>query len=269
MLMLCLVIASATQIHAQENPAREAVNPVAAPTDGETKSVIPTSPTEMVLALRWWAIPFGIATLIAVWFGTERFVVLRKARVIPKPFVERFLMHLREGNLEAEEALELCQENDSPVSHVFAHGVRKWGKPSVEVEQAIIDGGERQVSQLRKHLRILNGVATICPYIGLLGTVWGMIDAFNGIAGGETIGGTEKLAAGIALALLTTAVGLVIAIPALIMYMFLTGRIDKLVMEMDDLGQQVVHCISAEAIEGLTPRVAPRTKNAAKRKEAG
>ncbi len=216
------------------------------------RSVIPTTPTEAVAALKWWGIPFGIATFIAIWFSTERLVVLRRARVIPKPFVERFLHHLREGTIDPEEALQLCDDNGSPVAQIFAHGVRKWGKPSVEVEQAIIDGGERQVSELRKHLRVVNGVATVSPLLGLLGTVWGMIEAFNGIAGSQAMGKPEELAAGIALALLTTAAGLVIAIPSLIIYMYLSGRVDTLVMEMDKLAQEVVYSISAEALHDRT-----------------
>ena len=219
-----------------------------------SRNVIPTNAAETIYALNWWSIPFGLATLLAVWFSTERLVVLRKGRVIPKPFVERFLAHLSEGQLEPQEALDLCAENGSPVAMIFAHGIRKWGKPSVEVEQAIIDGGERQVSQLRTHLRVINGIATICPLIGLLGTVWGMIVAFNGMASGTSLESPEQLAAGIALALLTTAVGLVIAIPCLIIYMYLTGRVDQLVMEMDELGQQLVHAISAEALQGLSPQ---------------
>lgn len=224
--------------------------PAAAQPDDDlpTGNVIPTNPSEAVAALNWWGIPFGIATIICLWFSTERLVVLRKARVIPKPFVERFLHHLREGTIEPEEAIELCEENGSPVARIFAHGVRKWGKPSVEVEQAIIDGGERQVSELRKHLRVLNGVATVSPLIGLLGTVWGMIEAFNGIASSAAMGSPEKLAAGIALALLTTAAGLMIAIPSLIIYMYLSGRVDRLVMDMDRLAQEVVYSISAEAL---------------------
>jgi biopolymer transport protein ExbB len=131
---------------------------------------------------------------------------------------------------------------------VLAHGVRKWGKPSVEVEQAIIDGGERQVGQLRSYLRVLNGAATVGPLLGLLGTVWGMVDSFNTIAMKAAMGKAEDLAAGIGLALLTTVVGLLIAIPSLVMYMYLAGRVDSLVMEMDAIAQELVDFISAEGI---------------------
>ncbi|NOX55826.1 MAG: MotA/TolQ/ExbB proton channel family protein [Planctomycetes bacterium] len=220
---------------------------------------IPTNPTEIILELRWWIVPFVLASIIAVWFAIERLVVLRRSRVIPRPFVERFLQHLEQGLLDPTSALELCEQNGSPVAAVFAHGVRKWGKPSVEVEQAIIDGGERQISQLRKHLRVLNGVATVTPLLGLLGTVVGMIKAFNDIAVAGAMGRPDQLAVGIAIALLTTAFGLAIAIPSLIMYMYLAGRVDTLVAEMDFLAQNVVQLICAEALAGGSIPVARKT----------
>ena len=198
---------------------------------------------------------FLSASIIAVWFAIERLVVLRKGRVIPRPFVARFIQHLEQRKLESKQALKLCEENGSPIAVIFAHGVRKWGKPSVEVEQAIIDGGERQVSQLRKHLRVLNGVATVSPLIGLLGTVIGMIISFNDIATSNAMGNPQQLANGIAMALFTTAIGLTIAIPTLITYTYLAGRIDSLVMEMDLLSQNVVNLISAEGL--ASPPAAP------------
>jgi biopolymer transport protein ExbB len=217
------------------------------------KNVIPTTPTEMIIALHYWSIPFILCTLIVVSFSVERLVMLRRGRVIPKPFVDRFLLLVQEGKLSPDEALELCIENNSPIAQIFEHGVKKWGKPSVEVEQAIIDGGERQVGHLRKHLRWLNGISNITPLIGLLGTVWGLIESFNTLAITKGAAGTEGLASGMAVALLTTAVGLGIAIPSLVIYMYFAGRIDKLVMDMDDLAQILVNSISAESLQGLTP----------------
>jgi biopolymer transport protein ExbB len=215
---------------------------------------LPTTVIELFQALGIWTIPFGIVTVVAVWVSVDRIVELRRGRVIPKPFVQRFLRLLDAGELDPAEALQICEENDSPIAHIFAHGIRKWGKPSVEVEQAIIDGGERQVSALRKHLRILNGVATISPLLGLLGTVWGMLLAFRDVSHKTSAGGMEQLGADIGLALVATAAGLIIAIPSLSIYMFLTARIDSLVMEMDDLSQKVVHCVSAEALADRSVR---------------
>lgn len=230
-----------------ENAGDAATGTAAAPAKSELKT-IPNDFVGVMLALGWFLLPFFICSVIAVWFVIERMVVLRENRVIPRAFVDRFLQLLEQNKLDAETALKLCDQNASPVASVFAHGIRKWGKPSVEVEQAIIDGGERQVSQLRKHLRVINGVATVSPLFGLLGTVVGMIEAFNQIATSQAAGKAEQLAAGIALALLTTAVGLLIAIPCLTIYMYLAGRVDNLVMQMDDLAQRVVNLISLEGL---------------------
>lgn len=220
---------------------------------------IPRHPMEVLDALGPFLYPLGLTSIIVVWFSIERLVVLRRGRVIPRPFVRRFFDHLEEGKLDPKSALKLCEESGSPIAYIFAHGLRKWGKSSVEVEQAIIDGGERQVSQLRKHLRVLNGASTVAPLLGLLGTVVGMIESFNTIATKSAMGKSEELAAGIGLALLTTAVGLMIAIPALIMYMYLSGRVDALVIEMDGLAQELVDLISAE---GLAEQARNGPKNA-------
>jgi biopolymer transport protein ExbB len=182
--------------------------------------------------------------LLAVVF--ERAVSLRPGRVIPGPFVKRFLHQLREGELDPADALSLCEENGSPVAGVFAAAIRKWGRASVEVEQAILDSGERAANELRRYLRVLNGIATVSPLLGLLGTVFGIIRSFNSIATASAMGRPELLANGIAEALITTATGLTIAIPALICYLLFLGRVDKLVMQIDALGQEIVNIISAE-----------------------
>jgi biopolymer transport protein ExbB len=224
---------------------------------------IPTTVSRMFEAGGWLMYPIAGCSIVALAFGIERMVILRRRRVIPRDFVRRFLEHLERGELDRAGALQLCEDNGSPVAEVFAHGVRKWGKPSVEVEQAIIDGGERQVSQLRSHLRILNGVSTIAPLLGLLGTVYGMITCFNEIANSSAMGKSEQLAGGIGVALITTAAGLTVAIPAMMLYMYFAGRVDALVMDMDEAAQKVVDLISAEGLAsqhaGL-PRIAPRPK---------
>ena len=244
------------QVPVVADDAPAAATPVAVPPGAKSKPVakISTNVIGMIDSLGYWNIPFALSSVIFLWFSVDRMVVLRRGRVIPGPFVKRFIRLLEDGELEQDEALQVCLENQSPIANIFAHAIRKWGKPSVEVEQAIIDGGERQVSELRRNLRILHGIHTITPMLGLLGTVWGMLDSFGQIAFAGAMGQTDQLAQGIALALVTTVVGLVIAIPALIMHMYFSGKIDSLVMEMDDLAQRVVYCISAEALVGRMGR---------------
>jgi biopolymer transport protein ExbB len=191
--------------------------------------------------------PIGLCSFILCVFVFERAIMLRRGRVIPRPFVKRFMKQLSEGDLDREQALELCAKNRSPVSQVFAGALKKWGRPSVVVEQAILDAGERVTNNLRRYLRMLNGISTVSPLLGLLGTVFGMIQSFNTIAASDAMGRAEMLAGGISQALLTTAAGLSVAIPALLAYLFFLGRVDSLIMEIDALGQEVVELISAEA----------------------
>jgi biopolymer transport protein ExbB len=194
----------------------------------------------------------GCSVLLFI-FVFERAISLRRSRVIPRPFVKRFLEQLRERQIDRETAILLCEENRSPVAEVFAAAAKKWGRPSVEVEQAIIDTGERVTNGLRRYLRLFNGISTICPLLGLLGTVFGMIAAFNSIATAKAMGKPDLLAAGIGEALITTAAGLVVAIPALSAYLFFVSRVDRLIVEIDSLGQEVVELISAEALANEPP----------------
>lgn len=194
-------------------------------------------------------IPIAVCSLILVAFVLERTISLRRGRVIPRPFVKRFLKQLSDGELDRDKALQLCADSRSPVAEVFAGAVRKWGRPAVEVEQAIIDSGERVTNGLRRNLRVLNGVATVAPLLGLLGTVVGMIRAFNNIATADALGRPERLAEGISEALLTTAAGLSVAIPALIFYLFFVSRVDRLIIDIDSMGQDVVNVISAEQLQ--------------------
>jgi biopolymer transport protein ExbB len=193
----------------------------------------------------------------------ERLIALRRSRVAPKLFVERFLLRISEGAVDRQEALDLCDDDPSLVAVVFAAACRKWGKPAVEVEQAVLAEGERAANSMRRFLRVINCIASVCPLFGLLGTVFGMIIAFNEIASSSAMGKPELLAAGIGTALMSTAAGLCVAIPALILYLFFVGRVDTLVMEIDRQGQELVNLISAEALEDRRNRP-PRTTKAKK-----
>lgn len=219
-------------------------------------------------------IPIGICSFVLVVFIFERMISLRKARIIPGPFSTRFLDQLENGDLDRASALSLCEKNDSPIAHVFAAGIQKWGRPSVEVEQAVLDEGERTSTRLRNYLRLINGIATVCPLLGMLGTVLGMIHAFDAIATVEPTMGDPKsvIATGISQALLTTAAGMTVAIPALIAYLFFSSRADRHVMEIDRLGMKVVNLISAETLmskrSGKTAGKAAKTTSRTSKKAA-
>lgn len=213
----------------------------------------PAIPTENLWDIMrkggWWMYPIAVCSFLLVAFSLERAISLRRGRIIPRPFVKRFLQQLRDGELDRDQALELCEQNRSPVAQVLAGAVRKWGRPAVEIEQAVIDSGERATNGLRRYLRVINGISVVSPLLGLLGTVTGMIRAFNEIGSGSGLGRPERLASGISEALLTTAFGLMVAIPALILYLFFVSRVDRLIIDIDATGQEVVNTISAEEIQ--------------------
>lgn len=190
--------------------------------------------------------PLVVCSFLLFVFIFERAISLRRHRVVPKPFVKRFLQQVEEDQIDSHDAMIRCRENGSPVAQVFAAAVTKWNKPAVEVEQAIIDAGERVAAQLRRYLRLFNGISTISPLLGLLGTVVGMIRAFNTIAAADGMGRPELLANGIGQALLTTAAGLVVAIPAIVAHLYFSSRVDRLITDIDSHGQRLVNAIASD-----------------------
>ncbi|MBL8829145.1 MAG: MotA/TolQ/ExbB proton channel family protein [Planctomycetaceae bacterium] len=254
-LLSMLVIVAPLALQAQESASPPAAASAAEPPAAPSRSLLQTIRAGGIVM-----IPILVSSMLVTVFVFERALALRRDRVIPGPFIKRLMHQLREGNLDRDDARELCDESSSPIAEVLKAAFRKWGKPSVEVEQAILDEGERAAIDLRKYVRLFNAVATISPLLGLLGTVLGMITAFNDIASSAAMGRPELLAVGISEALITTASGLVVAIPALVLYLFFNSRVDSLVIEIDRIGKEVVNIISAEAI---AERPARRRREAA------
>ncbi|MEX0586604.1 MAG: MotA/TolQ/ExbB proton channel family protein [Pirellulales bacterium] len=243
-------------------PAASAQEPIPVAAEAEQQENVPTkSLLEMVAAGGLVMYPLLGCSFLLLVFVLERLVCLRRGNVIPRPFVKRFMQQLSDGQLDPEKAVMLCQENGSYVARVFSAAVRRWGRPAVEVEQAIIDAGERVTNHLRRYLRLINGLSTVSPLMGLLGTVIGMISAFNALAIASDLNRVEMLASGISEALLTTAGGLSVAIPSIVAYLYFVGRVDRHLMEIDELGQQVVELISAEALN--EDRARPKRPRAA------
>ncbi|WP_246109713.1 MotA/TolQ/ExbB proton channel family protein [Roseimaritima multifibrata] len=199
-------------------------------------------------------IPLGICSLIVFALSLERLVALRRGRVIPRPFVRRFTECVEDGQLSYEEAAQICDEFDCPVAEVFHAAIKRWGRPVIEIEQAVMDAGDRVTDSLRKFLRVFHAISNVAPLLGLLGTVLGMIEAFDMMASEESVGRPEMLASGISVALLTTAGGLSVAIPAYLAYMYFTSKADRYLVEIDSLCQKVIDSISAEGLESGSSR---------------
>ena len=208
--------------------------------------------------------PIALCSFVLTVVTFERLIYLRVGRVIPRPFVKRLIEQLQQQQIDRDEAIELCDRNPSPMAAIMMSAVKKYGKPAVEVEQAVLDAGERESNHLRRYMRLFSAISNVAPLLGMLGTVTGMIQSFNDISGSQGMGRPEVLAGGIGEALLTTAAGLVVAIPAYLLYIYFLGRTDRLIMEMDSHAQRLVEVISAEGLqENDTSRSRVRTRKAA------
>ena len=179
-------------------------------------------------------IPIGLCSFVAMTIVIERLVSLRRTQVIPPRFRAELNERLNDTSEGYGKALDYCVEDGSPIAQVFAAGLKRVGQPLETIEKYIVQAGEGVVFNLRKNLRALAVIASITPLLGLLGTIFGMIAAFQTVAtSGEALGRTEVLAKGIYQAMITTAAGLMVAIPVLIAYHFFTTKIDRLVRDLD------------------------------------
>ena len=204
--------------------------------------------------------PIILCSLVTITFGLERAVRLRRSRVAPGRFVKKFFRNLDRGGVDRVEALEKCQGNPSSVARMFEAGVRHWGRPTKEVRAAIEEVRRREIADLTRHLRTLQGSANIATLLGLLGTVIGMMQAFNMVADSQGLGRAEVLAGGIAVALLTTACGLAVAIPSLFLYTYFAGKIERLLQSLDTYCDELVERVSAEGLAG--PAAKPEARRA-------
>lgn len=191
--------------------------------------------------------PILFCSFLTILFAVERVISLRRSRIVPHRFLRELWTELEGGRLRRDQAVWQCRANGSPAAMIVLSALRLWGRPMVEIEQAINDAGEREMPVLRRNLRGLQATANLAMLLGLLGTVIGMILAFNevGIARGQPRG--EMLAFGIAQALLTTAFGLFVAIPALFLHGYFAGRVERLVYELDQAALSFAERICAEA----------------------
>jgi len=200
-------------------------------------------------------IPIGLCSLVTLTVVIERLLTLKRRKIIPSGFLPGLQKHFDDGS-DRDAALAYCQNDGSSVARVFEAGIRRLGGPIDVVERNIQEAGQREVLGLRKHLRVLSVVAAVSPLLGLLGTIFGMITAFQTVAvAAEALGRTELLAKGIYEAMITTAAGLIVAIPALVCYHWLSAKVQGLVMEIDAMSYDFVEDL---ANDDNQPTVAAR-----------
>ena len=192
-------------------------------------------------------IPIALCSVVALAYTVERALRLRGGALAPRAFDRELTSALSDSPGAAG---ELCNAKNHALARIFgaAFGhVSDDGERGRRVEEA----GRRELRRLSANLRPLVVVAMIAPLLGLLGTVWGMIEAFSDIALKDGIGKPELLAGGISQALVTTAAGLSVAIPAQVAFYALKGRVDRFARRTEDLWLRVEPMLARPAVTPL------------------
>jgi biopolymer transport protein ExbB len=176
-------------------------------------------------------VPIAASSIVALGAFFERIVALRRSRVVPAAFVASAEPLLRSGDFDA--VIALCGRYDASIARLVHAAVLLRQQPRDVLRERLEELGRHEAANMERFIPIVGVVASIAPLLGLLGTVGGMIATFA-IIQGEGMGDVAALAGGISQALVTTFAGLSVGIPALIANRFLLGRVDGLLLALED-----------------------------------
>lgn len=186
-----------------------------------------------------------LCSVIALTITIERFWHLFRAKIDTRKFMEAITAAIKRNKIM--QAVELCDQTPGPIAHIMKAGILKHDRNRTEIKEAIEDSGLHEVARLEKNLNVLATIAHISPLLGLLGTVTGMVKAFQAIqrtaASGQPIS-PAGLAGGIWEALITTAAGLTVAIVFYVAYNYLVSRVETIVLEMEQSATDLMNAIS-------------------------
>ena len=180
-------------------------------------------------------IPIALLSLLGVYIFFERYLTIRRADRDSEDFILQIKQHIKQA--EVQKARELCQKTDTPFARMLDKGLSRLGRPLADIDKAIENVGQLEVAKLESRFGILSTVAGAAPMLGFLGTITGLILAFHDI---EAIKGNvtpDVLARGIYQAMVTTAAGLMVGIPAYFGYQYLVGRVEGIIFKLEKSAQ--------------------------------
>ncbi len=185
--------------------------------------------------------PILLSSIIGLAVSIDRFLMLRKAKINVPAFMVRIRGFIKKKDISG--AISYCMQEKSPVANIVRKGLKKYKYGHDRVKDAIENAGSQEISKLEKGLSVLASVAGIAPLLGFLGTVTGMIQAFMTIQDLAGAANPSDLAGGIWEALITTAFGLIVGIPALALYNYFLSAVKRLVGEMETVANDVIDVI--------------------------
>lgn len=180
----------------------------------------------------WIMIVLALMLAFGMYLFIERLVILTKATKEDKTFMNRIRDYIKEGKIDS--AIALCRKQNTPSSHMVEKGITRIGRPMQDVQVAIENVGNLEVSKLEKGLVLMATIAAGAPMLGFLGTVLGMIQTFYNMA--QNASGVieiSSLSEGMYQAMVTTVGGLIVGILAMFAYNFLVSRIDRVVRQLE------------------------------------
>ena len=186
--------------------------------------------------------PIMLCSVVALAITIERFWSLRRATVDTREFMDNMRTILRQNRIQ--EAVGICDEIDGPIARITKAGLLKHRKSKEDIREAIEDAGHLEIPRLERYLSALATCANVAPLLGLLGTVAGMIRAFHQIQHKEGQVNPSDLAEGISNALVTTAAGLTVAIPTLVVYNYFVTRVENMIVEMELSSSELVELLT-------------------------
>ena len=190
--------------------------------------------------------PIILASIVAAAIFLERLWTLQSKRVLPAELTQKVWRWVEQRQIQDKHIAALQQ--NSPLGKILAAGLANRDRDRTVIRESIEDTGRHVVHELERFIGTLGTIASLSPLMGLLGTVLGMIRTFNAITTAG-IGNPASLAGGIAEALITTAAGLTVAIPALLAYKYLRGRVQQLVVQMEKEAMKLVETIESQSQE--------------------
>jgi len=215
--------------------AQQAVGATTAPSVTDAAVTIPQKQTLWELFLAGGPVMFALlaASVLAIAIVFERLVSLRRGSVIPAGFATGLLGTFKDPVEDRQQALAYCKSHDSAIARVVTAGLNRLPRGPAAAEKAMEDAGANEALRLRRNIRMLYAIGSVATLLGLIGTIAGMIKAFQVAAGGG-MGKAELLAKGIYEAMVCTFGGLAVAIVCTFAYYFFLGRIERLVGDMND-----------------------------------
>jgi len=205
--------------------------------------------------------PLLIFSILGVIFIIERFIALRQAKIN----VNEFLAKIRKAllaNRSIKDAIKVCEDYRGPVPSIMKAGLLKYGQPKEDVEKTIENAALFEMGRLERNLVWLATIANVSPLLGFFGTVAGMIKSFDALAEAG-LSNPGLVAAGISEALITTAAGLAVAIPAQLAYNFFMSRINKFVRDIETSTNMLLETFGEMQRSGINPEPAATARAAA------